>query len=791
MSWTKTYSKSSDFGGSFNAEQFQSEVNADVGVTPTVTYIMTAGDVIDVVFDAEVTGGELTTLAGLVTAHVPATPNTLASPYIEPGTSIVKHDINGSTYSLLGSQSNEIHISKETQGHYSTIKAAVTANNSSNIVFIVHPGNYSEDNPITLPTGCVLTSAGHAENTTITAANTTSDIIVCGIGCKIQGFTIIGATGTGARGLYFDGSLSGGYGKFSAIMECFIKNCDIGIEVDGNSGGGAIDVLYAREMLVMPTSQSLTKGIYCHSAGHLISASVQVVGVPGYFTITDGIHCTGTASKVSMTTSSSWDCTTGLRLDDGGEAELQLMTMKNNTNGVIIGSTGTTTRLSANSMEIKNSTTYDLDVQASDAVVEIHSMVVDITKINNPNNVTINIRYSTKKDGKKYQGMLGEIHVGSVAEPSKMQIGEGGYDVGTITYLTNDNLEAGTWTDVTASANSFDNSTFNLFSGTAAGNCLYIGRSVNPVGAKFDVTTATTSVTAASDVVWEYWDGSAWTAFCVMQTDASDPHYFVTDCFVSSVAKTHVRFGIKSNTALANKTLNGFDRRWVRARVVNTLSSIPVAEYIKAHTHNVKFNSDGYNEYFGNSRPIKKLEWEFHATYGANTVPGDQDLYISKALGASLKGNSFPDSALTRIGLVSYVPSDIDTSFPITFQLSFVCDTTIAGDVEFVVRYDIANAGDSVYTSAGSAPTNTANEKSASVIKSVTTAQILYSATITANVDSINPNPSSGVPGIIWFTIERDAQVGNTNDTYTGNVSILQFYPRYIAWNDGIHLLSL
>jgi hypothetical protein len=75
MSWLKTYSYSSDFGSSFNPGQFQKEVNDDAGITPTLDYINWTDDVIDVYFSSEVLGGELVTLAGLVSGHVPALPN--------------------------------------------------------------------------------------------------------------------------------------------------------------------------------------------------------------------------------------------------------------------------------------------------------------------------------------------------------------------------------------------------------------------------------------------------------------------------------------------------------------------------------------------------------------------------------------------------------------------------------------------------------------------------------------------------------------------------------------------
>ncbi len=112
-----------------------------------------------------------------------------------------------------------------------------------------------------------------------------------------------------------------------------------------------------------------------------------------------------------------------------------------------------------------------------------------------------------------------------------------------------------------------------------------------------------------TDAVAEYWNGSAWTSYNFMCNEASSPYYFVTTPMVNTVGKYHVRFGLHSASPVASKTLNGEEKYWCRWRIVNAWSSLPAIEYIKLHTCSTIINKDGFLEYFGDARPIDKLDW--------------------------------------------------------------------------------------------------------------------------------------------------------------------------------------
>ena len=390
-----------------------------------------------------------------------------------------------------------------------------------------------------------------------------------------------------------------------------------------------------------------------------------------------------------------------MNVDNDGEFELTLFTSNTCGTGLYVGNTSTKSKVRAASFNIVNSITYDIDIQSTNADIELFSGEVDANLINNPNRVIINGKFYSYVDNKKFQTITGDLRVGTLEIPSTVMMGEGKYKNSTLTVFSNDNLEAGTWVDNTVAALSSDDSTFNLFQAVATGNCFYVGSTSNIYGIKVNVTTTSTSTPSKSDIVAEYWDGSAWTSLNSMQLLSTSPYYHNMDSFVTSANKQHLRYNITTATSMPNKTLNSVNKKWIRYRIVNTITGIPQAEYIKLHTNAKKINKDGFTEYFGNSRERCALNFN---TYLSNSTPGSQEIFLSDNLSVSKSNNKFADGAVTRIGLNTYMKTCTDTSFPIKLKFAFMGDNNTAGDVEWKVRYAYTTSGSSIYHNTTDAP---------------------------------------------------------------------------------------
>ena len=782
-----TYTKSlvADFGNNLNSIQFHTEVAEDVNIVPNILRVDVTDDIIDIVFDAILSNAEQTVLNGLISAHIPVAPNIIPDLYISPNTDIIKFDKNETTYKLVGNQTNQIIISKQTQGDYTSIKDAITNNNIANTIFTVYPGTYNENNPITLPTGSSLIAVGTPGNTIITAQNTGSDIIILNPWCKIMGFVIQNASTTGSRGIYFDGSING-TGAYSSINECIIKNCDIGIETCNGP-----DTLLCFHSLVHPTAGILTTGIYVHTGGQFVGSNVRVTGIPDIpLYITNAYTCEGVGSKLSLTTASGNYCTTSLNLDNGGEFELTLYTANTCSIGLYVGNIGTTSKIRATTLNMVGSTIYDIDIQSTDAEISLCSCEIDANIINNPNNIIINAKFYSFIDNKKFQTITGDMRIGSLENPSTLMIGEGKYKNSTITVFSNDNLEVGTWVDNTVAATSSNGSTFNVFGGVGVGNCLYVGSTSNIYGIKVNITTSTISTQSKSDIVCEYWDGSTWTSLNSMQVFTASPYYHNMDSFVSSANKQHIRYNVTSATSMPNKTLNSVSKKWIRYRIINNITGLPQSEYVKLHTNSYKINSGGFTQYFGDSRRCCALQFN---TYPSNSTVTNQEVYIGDNLSISKTYNKFDNDIISRIGMSGFLPVYIDTSFPIKLKLVYVLNSSTSGNIELVIKYAYTKAGSNIYHNSTDAPSEPTGVKTLTKVIPIAVDKndIEIREEISINIEDINPNSSVvGGKNILWISLSRNSTTGNSNDTYQGSLSIVQMNFVYIAWGSGGHILS-
>lgn len=776
-----TYSVSANFPHGVLIGQLTTEIIAAIP-TPAFVDASENGNVVVISFQASLP--DVSVLDNVIASHVPVYYDYI-SPYLK--NNVVTNKIDGSEYRYFGNDKIEIIISKDSQCHYNSIAAAIADNNIPNQVFVVYPGTYVENNPLILPSGTTLVSIGSTATTIIVAQNPGADLLVLNQKCKVFGITFYGAYYPGSRGIYFDASLGGGTGQFSVIGECFVSDCDIGVECDGKNIAGVADTLYCDKFVVSTTNLATSKGIHCHSGGQFITTTCYANGSPTY-PIAQAYCCVGQGSKISLATASVWFCGVGLFIDNLGEAEIALLNLQYNNVGARIGPTGVTSRLSATSLIFRNSITYDVDIQATGANVEIYSSFLDDAKLNNPNDVNITVRYNANKFGSYYQTMLGDVQIGSPFQPSKFAAGEGLFVNSNIVILSNDNLEIGSWLNNTAIALLADGAPFDIFQTTSSGNCIYFGSTKFIFGFKISILTATSSIVSQSDAVWEYWNGSSWIQFKVLQTYPDTRHTYINS-FLSLQSKFHIRFGLTSDTPFALKTLNGFSKYWVRLRVTNTLPSLPTGNYVKIHTSATVINSDGFLESFGMARTFKNKELSTYPDTSLS-LPASQELFFAPGLNSSKTYNIFADSVLTRVGFSFKMPIGIDISFPIKINIGFVCDSSSAGNVEWTLRYTYSNTNTNVYLNSTDAQT-TPNPDMVTITKitsiASSTNKTNLNDTITIDCSSISSNPSTTDKYYFYGTLTRDATTKVT-DTYVGNIVLIGLDCDYVIWSSGGYL---
>lgn len=682
-----------------------------------------------------------------------------------------------------------IHVSPNPgEGYYTSLKDAVTAE-GDNKVYILHPGTYVEDNPVTIPNSSTVRGEGSPLSVVIFPMNPASTLIEMGQGSTLEHLTLVGSVTDGviAAGdaVHFDASTSG---TLCQVEKCVIKNFNGACVATGNNTAFCGTMLINQGMILADTG-NLTHGICGEAGAQVIARSCVINGHPisGY-TINHALHALDLYTKFTAVQHSISYCTTAAAVDNNGELEVNLLTVSGADKALIVGATGTESKIRAGQFNMKNSTTYDLDIQATDAQIVLIGSEMDESKINNPNNVTINAQFSNRKNERNHQAIIGDVRIGTVTVPSRCALGQGRYDVSSLIAFQNTNGEVGTWTDITTEAKSLGGSTFGMFAGTTIGQCTYIGNTYasNILGIEVSVTTAYAGA-VLGDIVPEYWDGGAWQTLPIMVTNSVAPYYNSSTSLASAVGVYNVRFGITSGTSIPTKILNGVEAEWFRIRLsVGTWPSLPLLEYIKLHTSTSEFNTDGVLEFYGDARSIGQLPWSLNLTDKVDSTPASQDIFLGKSIGVGRSFNEFQSIQTDRIGLCEFLPPDIDTSFPLKIKFACLGSSAVSGDVDFNVRWGITNAASAVYTTTAAAPVTSVGERSTTSSITITNNTSEFRGEISIDIQGVIPVSSTGQPDLLWVTIERDG----TADTYGGDVAIEQMGVFYVRWRSGGHILS-
>lgn len=770
MSFSLTYLISTYFTTIPKIAQLVDEIlNAGL----SVQLISANSDDINVVlyFNNQPDSNDIIIIQNVCRNHVPLPDSIYPVMVFSNGASTLTAQYPNKNITFFGKQNNEVVIDLLGQGDFTTISAALTqyASTTTGISFIVRPGIYIENNPLVLPKYCDITAVGTAGNTFIVAANPTQNIFNISEWTLISDFLIKGATS--ATGISFNSSNDGAY---SSISKCIIVDCNIGIECYGGQDALLID----RTSIGCQTA-SMTVGLKVDNSGHAITTELLITGTPT-FPLQYGIYVSDNLSTATLVSTTVQYCTTGVYINNSATFSTTILYL--NTNNISIDIEGSGTECTFDILTIKNSTTYDVNIGASNASMSFNG-TYNIGLVNNPNNLHMFQNVITQISGQNYSTVTGNIDLGSTNDPTTISLGQNHYNVNEPTVMSNTDLTTGTWTNNTSLATGITTNNFNLFSDVSTNNCLYIGDNLPIYGIEVVITTATSSLTPKSSLIWEYWNGSTWTQFNDMVTQTTKPYYTNTNSFISYNYDQHIRFGLTSNNNWASGTFNSITNPyWVRYRIVSNIPSVPIANYIKVHTSSSYYNTDGSREYFGEARGVSSIS--FSNTYTSSSPPSTSLLYLTPNIGMNINTNTFPASVLSRIGFIYQLNPSIDTSFPLIFEWSFIVTDNSSGNITWIIRWYQANVNSIIDVNT---PPSDPGEQSITTTSTIqaNSANNQIRTRVSIPINNLNSNPSSGTPDDIWITIERISTDTFPNTAYTTN---LMGY--YVISSPNAHLLS-
>ncbi len=689
--------------------------------------------------------------------------------------------VNSTWYSLTGTGSSgngftpnilTVHPT-HSEATYSTLTSAVNAATSTDTI-LVFPGVYSVSNPLTIPDDVSIIGIGEFNVSIVIANSASSNIFNVGKNVLIEGLTFSGCNGGTAKAISFSGTSS--EVEKTVIRKCKFMNCYCAIYATG--GPSILCVINCST--VSNGTTTIIKGFWAENGAVLDIRGFNCDGNSGQM-MTNGIHVDGT-SKVNISDGIIKYSTIGLLIAGGSTTFLKNCIVENNTTGIKIDSSGTTSRFESNSTTLKNNTTYDLDIQSTSiGHLFLHGISLRNDLVNNPNNVEYYSSGFSTFSGDIGHHVVGELQVGTYNQPTSTSLGSGNTYIHSMNAESNDNLEVGVWTDNSTSAASNDLSTFNLFAALGSNNCVYVGGDIEFYGIETIITTAW-AANESDNAIWEYWNGTSWIEFKIMTTSMSPPYYSYTTKSFERTGSEHIRFS--KLDGWVTKILDGNTKYWIRYKLTATIVSTPILEQIKLHSNQTHINPDGYQEYFGTARSIKQLPWEVNITEPSSSSPVNQDIYLSDNINIGRKENNLVDNTTSRFGFCAFVPQELDSSMGVKLILTFIGSVSSTDNILFKIRWACSNDNDRVYRSTTTAPTTSTGEQLYDMIIAYNgTDDKQQSCEYILDISQINVRPTSGVSTLLWVTIEREA--GHASDTYTGDIAILQMGAYYASWCNG------
>jgi hypothetical protein len=351
--------------------------------------------------------------------------------------------------------------------------------------------------------------------------------------------------------------------------------------------------------------------------------------------------------------------------------------------------------------------------------------------------------------------ILGELSVGYPNHPAESVFGEGDSHVRGMVVFRNTNLEVGAWSDITAQMASGSGSTADAFPGVTAGNTLYIGADELFPNNKIDTTAAI--VLGAGSLVWEYWNGVAWTALGVVACQSAVPYaQYATDIF-GRIDAEQIRY--QPTIGWATKLLNGQTKYWIRCRIAVGITTSPTLEQIKIGTNRTEINGDGVVEHFGTGELVKDLVWHQRLVNDlGGSASGNNPVLMSTNITVNMTDNQFADNQVDGVAGIIEIPEGLDTSRPLALIFAWIPKGT-GGDVEFETR---------------SAPVSLGDTLDGTLADALQTQIITAPATDVLVENQFTYDISSLIPGdFLAFSLFRDATGGNLDDTLAANVNIV------------------
>ena len=476
-----------------------------------------------------------------------------------------------------------------------TIAAAIAAIPGPGHEIIVSPGTYAENNPLVIPSGCILSSSHGpmgwlGDTVELQPLVNTANLIELSSSSSIEGVTLLGPSSAGASCVMYAGGNATTASTTNVGLKGQVGGQGNGISVESTGSGKIISFEIRFKGGEFKNLMQVTGGI-------LATESVHVPNVAGTNSI-ESVFYQDTTTNANLSRLQGQACNTGnsnvtnVYRNNGGTGVFFSLNAFNASNGILLENDSYNVNIYSGLIDTTTALTTDASITGASGKLYVNASINTDWHIGNPVWYTSDhflVYANNKNDSDAPQTALqlqgGDLIVGNVNEAHAAYFGNGTafskatYDYVFATSNNTSTTEGNGLVDVSANALDKDTATTFTFNANAADEAIYFCttrrdsannllkhygyRLGQMIGDSRDATYAI-----------EIWTGSAWTEVHVQAVNIDEGYNYATDIFWrGGHTYEYLMFGIVPNDTWILKTINGVNAYWSRIRIVSAPST--------------------------------------------------------------------------------------------------------------------------------------------------------------------------------------------------------------------------
>jgi len=576
-----------------------------------------------------------------------------------------------------------------------TIAAAIAAIPGPGHEIRVSPGTYQENNPLVIPSGCILTSSHGTmgwlgDVVTIEPLVNTANLIELSSASSVEGVTLIGPSSAGAAAV----SYAGGNATTASTTNVGLKG-QTGGQGDGimvqSTGSGKIISFEIR------FKGGEFKNLMGVKGGILATESVHVPNVAGTNSIESVFYQDNTVNA-NLSRLQGQGCNTGnsnvtnVYRNNGGTGVFFSLNAFNASNGILLENDSYNVNIYSGLIDTSTALTTDPSITGASGKLYINASVNTNFNIGNPVWYTSDhflVYANDKNDKDAYQTAIqlqgGDLIIGNANQPHGAFFGNGtaisrsGSEYVFATSGNTSTTEGSGLVDLSANALDKEEATTFTFNAIAADEAIYFCTtrrdSANNLLKHYGYRTGhLTGDSRDGEYVFEIWTGAAWTAINIQAVNVDQGYNYATDVMWRG-GDTHeyIIFGIDANTSWTLKTINSVNAYWSRIRIVTAPTSLPTLYHLQGLPDGgFQITRSGKQVFFGTAQFRRSIQ---SATSGLSFTGGVVNGTQQVGTGADQYTHSLTNGTLDGAGDRIYwnirIPEGTCSAFPYYIDIAY------------------------------------------------------------------------------------------------------------------------